>query len=142
MKNHEQWMRVSGLRVLWLALPAAVLVFFPFEWLSNIWPAYARVFDRVFATMLAHEIGHATVFFLAGLLVLASIPRLRRYPLLYAAMMVLGLLGEELLQALSLNRWQLASLIDGHAFSFDTLGLVLAYLFVWIWQQARNAWLL
>ena len=139
MKNHAQCVKATRWPALWFVLLAAILVFFPFEWLSKIWPAYALVFDQVFATLPAHEIGHATVFLLAGLLVLFSIPRLRRYPLLYAALMVMGLLGEELLQALSLQRWQLSSLIDGHAFVFDTLGLVLAYLFVWLVGRCRNA---
>lgn len=138
MKNHERYVKAIRLPVLWFVLLAAILVFFPFEWLSKIWPAYALVFDQVFATLPAHEIGHATVFLLAGLLVLFSISRLRRYPLLYAALMVVGLLGEELLQALSLHRWQLSSLIDGHAFVFDTLGLALAYLCVWIVWKFRK----
>ncbi len=135
MKNHGRFMGGSKSSFLWLALFAAVLVLFPFEWLSDVWPAYALVFDRVFATALAHEIGHATIFLLAGLLLLRSMPRLRRYPLFYMVILVLGALGEELLQALSLNRWQPSDVIDWRAFGFDTLGFVLAYLLVWLWRR-------
>jgi hypothetical protein len=138
VKNHVRFMGATRLSFLWFVLFAAVLVLFPFEWLSDVWPAYALVFDRVFATALAHEIGHATIFLLAGLLVLCSMPRLRRYPLFYTVILVLGALGEELLQALSLNRWQPPNVVDGRAFGFDTLGFVLAYLLVWVWWRLRS----
>jgi hypothetical protein len=136
MKHHERLKGTLQSRFLWFVLLAALLVLFPFEWLSNIWPVYALVFDRVFATALAHEIGHATIFLLAGLLILCSLPRLRRYPLFYTVILVLGALGEEALQALSLNRWQPSNIVDGRAFGFDTLGFVLAYLLVGVWWHS------
>ncbi|HEU5228035.1 MAG TPA: hypothetical protein VFU49_09510 [Ktedonobacteraceae bacterium] len=113
-----------------------VLILFPFEWLSDIWPAYALVFDRVFATPLAHEIGHMTIFLLAGLLVLCSIARLRRSPLLAMIVLILGALGEELLQALS--KRQLPNVGDMHDIGFDALGFVVAYLLVWGWWRLRD----
>src|SRR5260370_41497471 len=100
MKTYKRVLQIIRSRFLWLALVATVLVLFPFDWLSDVWPAYALVFDRVFATVLAHEIGHATLFLLAGLLVLCSLARLRRHPFLYTLIMVLGALGEESFQAL------------------------------------------
>lgn len=138
MKHHERLRGTLQSRFLWFLLLAALLVLFPFEWLNDIWPVYALVFDRVFATALAHEIGHATIFLLTGLLILCSMPQLRRYPLFYTVILVLGMLGEELLQALSLNRWQPSNIVDGRAFGFDTLGFVLAYLLVGLWWRLRN----
>ena len=138
MKHHERLRGTLQSRFLWFVLLAALLVLFPFEWLNNIWPVYALVFDRVFATALAHEIGHATIFLLAGLLILCSMPQLCRYPLFYTVILVLGMLSEELLQALSLNRWQSSNIVDGRAFGFDTLGFVLAYLLVGVWWRLRN----
>jgi hypothetical protein len=123
----------------WLTLTAAVVVFFPFEWPVTVWPAYALVFDCVFATALAHVIGHTIVFLLAGLLVLNSIPRLRQYPLFYFVMMVLGSLGEEFLKLFVLNRWLAPLVSDVRSLSFDTLGFVLAYLLIWGWGRFRNA---
>lgn len=138
VKHQKRLRGTHSLRFLWFVLLAAALVLFPFEWLSSIWPVSALVFDRVFATALAHEIGHATIFLLASLFVLCSVPRLRRNPLFSSVILVLGALAEELLQALSLNRWQPSSIIDERAFCFDTLGFVLAYLLVGLWWRLRN----
>ncbi len=82
VKIHERVMRTIRLHALWLALLAAVLVLFPFDWLSEVWPAFGRIFDRIFVSEREHTIGHATLFWLAGLLVLCSMPQLRRHPLL------------------------------------------------------------
>lgn len=121
---------------LWFVGFSAILVLFPFEWLRNIWPAYALVFDRVFTTALAHRIGHTTVFLLAGLLLLCSSARLRRNPLLYTTIFMLGAVGEELFQALS--KWQFPDIGDLRDIGFDALGFVLAYLLVWGWRNLRN----
>jgi hypothetical protein len=104
---------------------AAILVLFPFDWLGTIWPAYAQLFDRVFATVLAHEIGHATVFFMAGLLILLAFPRLLRRPTLYLALMAIGALGEEVLQ--SLFKLSLPDIWDSRDLLLDLSGFVLAY---------------
>jgi hypothetical protein len=107
------------------ALLAALLVLFPFDWLDDVWPPYAWVFDRVFATALAHEVGHATLFLLAGLLLLLSFPRLRHRPALYLVMMALGAVSEEALQ--DLFKLSLPSIWDGRDLLFDLTGFVLAY---------------
>lgn len=114
-------------RWLWLspALLAVVLALFPFDWLDEVWPAYAVVFRIVFATALAHEIGHATVFLLAGLLVLLSFPGLRRRPVLYLVVMVLGALSQEALQ--SLFKQSLPDIWDGRDLLLDLVGFALAY---------------
>lgn len=136
MKNHLRLMGSTRSLALWFVGFAVILVFFPFEWLRNIWPAYALVFDRVFATALAHHIGHTTVFLLAGLLLLSSSARLRRSPLLYATIFMLGAVSEELFQALS--KWQFPDIGDLRDIGFDVLGFVLAYLLVWGWWKLRN----
>jgi hypothetical protein len=138
VKTHTRVMRAIHSPVCWLALAAVVLVLFPFEWPITVWPAYALAFDSVFATALAHAIGHTTIFLLAGLLALNLVPRLRRYPLLYLLIMVLGSLAEEFLKLFALNRWQTPIIGDVRSLSFDTLGFVLAYLLVWVWCRLRN----
>lgn len=135
MKSYLQWLRSIQLPLFWLALLAAVLVLFPFDWLSDVWPAYAQIFDLIFATALAHEIGHATLFLLAGLLVLCSIPRLRKHPLFYTLIMLCGALNEEFIQAIS--RWKMPNLGDGRDISLDILGFALAYVLVWMWSRLR-----
>ena len=127
MSESRKWARK---RAFWLlpALLAAVLVLFPFDWLGSIWPAYAQVFDVVFATALAHEIGHAALFGIAGLLVLFSFPRLRQQPFLYLVIMALGAVGEEALQ--DLFKLTPPSIWDGRDLLLDLIGFAVAYIIV------------
>lgn len=136
MKTSTRILSIYRSPSFWFALLAALLVLFPFDWLSDVWPAYALVFDRVFATVLAHEIGHATIFLLAGLLILCTLPRLRGHVLLYVLIMALGALSEETFQALS--RWRTPNVGDGRDLGLDALGFALAYLLVWAWWRFNN----
>ena len=110
---------------------AAVLVLFPFDWLGNVWPWYAQIFDVVFATALAHMIGHATIFFIASVLVLFSFPVLRYRPVLYLAIMLLGAVGEEALQ--SLFKFVLPTIWDGRDLLLDSVGIMVGYGVVRLW---------
>lgn len=112
--------------VLGAVAAAAVLVLFPFDWLGDVWPAYASVFDVVFATSLSHLIGHATLFFLCGCLVLIALPALRVHPLRYLGVMLLGALAQEAIQ--SLFKLQLPTVWDGRDLLLDLTGIVAAYL--------------
>lgn len=122
---------------LWLALAVVGLVLFPFDWLGNVWPGYAVLFDRVFVSSRDHAIGHATLFFLAGLALLIVIPWLQARPLLYLALMVVGALLQESIQ--SLFKLTLPNLGDGRDLLFDALGYGLAMGVVWLvrvsWQR-------
>ena len=137
MKISARFMKAIQSRFLWLALLAVILVLFPFDWLSEVWPAFGSLFDRIFVSAREHAIGHTTLFLIAGLLVFCAIPQLRRHPLLYTVIMTLGAVGEEFFQALS--KWQIPNIGDGRDLGFDALGFMLAYLFVWVWWQFRNA---
>ena len=112
-------------------LAAAVLVLFHFDWLGNVWPWYAQIFDVVFATALSHMIGHATIFFIASVLVLLSFPALRYRPVLYFAIMLLGAVGEESLQ--SLFKLTLPTIWDGRDLLLDSVGFTVGYLVVRLW---------
>ena len=121
--------RVSVLALLGGALAVALaagLVLFPFDWLGNIWPAYASVFDVVFATSLSHLIGHATLFFLCGCLVLIALLALRAHPARYLGVMLIGALAQEGIQ--DLFKLQLPTLWDGRDLLLDLTGIVAAYL--------------
>jgi hypothetical protein len=134
----RQW--PAWLRIAVPVLMAGALVLFPFDWLADVWPAYARLFDVVFATALAHHIGHATIFFLAGLLALLAFPTLRPRPWLYLAVMAFGALGEEALQ--SLFKRQLPTLGDGRDLLFDLAGFAAAYTVVGVrrcFTRAENS---
>ncbi len=117
-------------RLLWLLLVAIVVVLFPFDWLSQEWPAFGQVFDRVFVTARDHAIGHTTLFFIAALLVLFAVPVLRSRPVLYFILMVAGAIGEEAFQGLS--KQQLPTIWDGRDVLFDALGFTIAYIVVWL----------
>ena len=118
---------VSGLAV----LAVVILVLFPFDWLGNVWPWYAQIFNVVFATALAHMIGHATIFFIASVLVLCSFPALRYRPVLYFAIMLLGAVGEEALQ--SLFKLHLPTIWDGRDLLLDSVGITVGYCVVRLW---------
>ncbi|HEY1351149.1 MAG TPA: ferritin-like domain-containing protein [Ktedonobacteraceae bacterium] len=131
--------RLIQLRLSWGVLLAATLVLFPFDWLSERWPAFGSLFERIFVSAREHALGHCAVFLSAGLLVLCSLPRLRRTPVLYLITMSMAALGEEFFQGLS--RWRLPDSGDGRDLAFDLLGFALAYLLACIWsaRQMRRA---
>lgn len=119
----------------WPLLVALAVTLFPFDWLGEVWPAYGQVFDVVFATALSHQIGHATMFFLAGLFVMLSVPLLQRRTALYLGVMLAVAVGQEALQALF--KWQLPTIWDGRDLFFDPTGFTLAYLLLWVWLRLR-----
>jgi len=137
MKTSTRFIGTFRSRFLWFALLAAIMVLFPFDWLSEVWPAFGSLFDRIFVSAREHAIGHTALFLIAGLLVFCSLPHLRHHPLLYTVIMILGAVGEEFLQALS--RWQTPNVGDRRDLGFDALGFVLAYLLAWVWWRLRDA---
>jgi hypothetical protein len=120
-----------------LALIAGILILFPFDWLEGAWPAYSRLFDVIFATAAAHMIGHATIFFIAGLLLLAALRVLREQPVRYLALMLAGALTQEGVQ--SLFKRELPALGDARDLPLDLAGFTLAYSVVWL---GSRRWLL
>jgi hypothetical protein len=106
-----------------------VLVVFPFDWLANVWPGYAQIFDRVFVTARDHAVGHTTLFCLVGLIVQGIFPSLRSRPLLFAGLMLLGALVQESVQ--SISNHELQQLSDLRDFGFDLLGITLALVIGW-----------
>lgn len=119
---------------LWLLAIGVVLVLFPFDWLSNVWPAYRQVFEQVFVGAREHHIGHSTLFFIVGLIVLLSFPALRTRPLLYFGLMISAAIAQELVQ--DIFKFVLPDLLDGLDLLFDAVGFAIAYLIVWGWQTA------
>jgi hypothetical protein len=121
---------------LWPLAIGAVLVIFPFDWLGNIWPAYQQVFERVFVGAREHHIGHSTLFFIVGLILLLSFPGLRTRPLLYFGLMISAAIAQELVQ--DLFKFVMPDLTDGLDLLFDALGFTVAYLAVWGWYILRS----
>lgn len=129
--------RDASFRVhLWHVLPIAIallLILFPFDWLSEAWPVFGDLFEQVFRTARDHAIGHATLFFIASLLILQALPFLRTRVVLYGVCMVLAAIGEEALQALF--KLHLPNFGDGRDIFFDLVGIVLALLVSLLWQR-------
>ena len=120
----------------WHFFIALAIVLFPFDWLTEVWPAYRQVFDRVFVTARDHAIGHSTLFFLLGLFALVVSPALCKRPLLYLGLMLLVTLGQEALQ--SIFKQELPNIYDGRDIPFDLLGVTVAFVVMWTWQWVRN----
>ncbi len=117
-------------------LAAASLVLFPFDWLGEVWPGYAQVFDVVFATPLSHIIGHAALFGLTGLVLLLAVPALRARPAAFLAVMVAGALTEEAIQALAKHAWP--TWWDGRDLVMDMVGAVVALALVLGWRRITD----
>jgi hypothetical protein len=122
-----RWRRsaVAALCVGWPILALLAILWFPFDWLSTVWPAFGVPFRRVFRDAHDHFIGHTVFFLTVGLLVLAYIPPLRRKPLWYFPGLVAAALVQETIQAFF--RGQTPTYTDYNAFKGDALGGTLAF---------------
>ncbi len=130
--NQKPNVMITIITRVWPLAIGVVLVLFPFDWLGNVWPAYQQVFERVFVGAREHHIGHSTLFFIVGLIVLLSFPALRTRPLLYFGLMISAAIAQELVQ--DLFKFVVPDLTDGLDLLFDALGFAFAYLAVWGWQ--------
>lgn len=116
---------VAGLRAGWPIVALLAILWFPFDWLSAVWPAFGVPFRRVFRDPHDHFIGHTVFFLIVGFLTLLYLPTLRRKPSLYFAGLVLAALVQETIQAFF--RGQMPTFTDFNAFKGDALGGSLAF---------------
>ncbi len=121
--SHGRW-RV-WLRRGWPVLVAVAILWFPFDWLATVWPAFGTPFRVVFRTAQTHFVGHTTFFFVVGMIALTYFPRLRRQPLAYFAALVACALVQETVQAIF--RGEMPTYTDFNAFTGDALGGALAF---------------
>lgn len=126
----QRWAR-REVRLWPLALGLGV-VLFPFDWLADVWPLFGRAFDVVFVTARDHAIGHTTMFFLLGLLILLSLPLLRLRPLWYSGGMLFVAFCQEALQ--DLFRQRPPNIWEGRDMLFDLLGAMTAFCVIWLWR--------
>jgi hypothetical protein len=119
------------LRYGWLLL--LVILWFPFDWLSQVWPAFGVPFRAVFHNARNHFIGHAVFFFVIGILILAILPASRRI-YWYVLGLVIAALVQESIQAVF--RHEIPTFTDFNAFQGDALGGLSAWL-VWFIIQFR-----
>jgi hypothetical protein len=120
-------MRVRTLwRYSWPVVVVLGILWFPFDWLAEVWPAFGVPFRRVFRDAHDHFVGHTVFFFIVGTLLLAYWPTLRRKPLWYFPGLVVAALVQETIQALF--RQQVPTFTDFNAFKGDALGGTAAFL--------------
>ena len=127
-----------GVSILAVAALLAIL-WFPFDWLSEVWPAFGVPFREVFHNAHDHFIGHTIFFFLVGFFVLALIPALRRSPQWYFPGLAAAALAQETIQALF--RGAAPTFTDFNAFKGDALGGVAAcalWLLIGLIQRATG----
>jgi hypothetical protein len=130
--THHSSSRVSAfrrqalalLRVAWPVLALLGLLWFPFDWLSEVWPAFGVPFRMVFRNAHDHFVGHTIFFLIVGLLLLAYIPALRR-PYWYFPALVVAALAQETIQALA--RGATPTYTDTNAFTGDAIGGLSAF---------------
>lgn len=123
---------ISPLRVVRYGWPVVVLLailWFPFDWLATVWPAFGVPFRAVFHNAHDHFVGHTVFFFLVGFLVLAILPAWRRRPWFYFPGLVLAALVQETIQAIF--RGQVPVYDDWNAFRGDALGGASAFV-LWL----------
>jgi hypothetical protein len=106
-------------------LALLAILWFPFDWLSTVWPAFGVPFRQVFRNAHDHFLGHTIFFFLVGSLVLLLIPPLRRRPQWYFPGLVAAALVQETVQAFF--RGQAPTFTDFNAFKGDALGGSVAF---------------
>ncbi len=121
----------TALRYGWPVLALLAVLWFPFDWLSTVWPAFGIPFRAVFRNIHDHFIGHTVFFLLVGLLVLTYLPAVRRRPQWYFPGLVLAALVQETIQALF--RGQAPAFTDVNAFKGDALGGTLAFALWALW---------
>jgi hypothetical protein len=122
----------------WPVLVLLAVLWFPFDWLATVWPAFGVPFREVFRNAHDHFVGHTIFFFLVGFLVLAALPALRRKPQWYFPGLALVALMQETIQALF--RGELPTFTDFNAFKGDALGGVCAFA-LWLLVGLIQRWM-
>jgi hypothetical protein len=136
-QHPRRWVQALR-RVVRYGWPVALLLailWFPFDWLATVWPAFGVPFRQVFHNAHDHFIGHTVFFFIVGMLVLTYLPALRRLPWWYLVGLVLAALMQETIQALF--RGQVPTFTDFNAFKGDALGGVCAFV---VWLAIEHLW--
>jgi hypothetical protein len=120
---------MQGKTLIATVLPvAAALAFlwFPFDWLSEIWPAFGVAFRILFRDSQGHFIGHTVFFFLIGSFALNRLRILQRKPIVYIVCVISAALIQEAIQAVF--RHEFPRFNDFNAFKGDALGSAVAFM--------------
>jgi hypothetical protein len=117
---------LSCLRYGWPICVLLGILWFPFDWLSQVWPTFGVPFRRVFRNAHDHFVGHTIFFFIVGMLILCIMPILGRRLHWYVLGLILAALGQEAIQAGF--RGEVPTFTDFNAFRGDALGGISAWM--------------
>ncbi len=128
----------SLLRRGWPVIVLLGLLWFPFDWLSTVWPFFGAPFREVFHNAHDHFIGHTVFFLVVGGLGLFYVPSLRHRLQWYVPALVMAALVQETIQAFF--RGELPTFTDFNAFKGDALGGMSAYI-LWFVSARVRTWI-
>lgn len=116
-----------------LLVALLAIALFPFGWLGQVWPAFGATIDYIFATTLAHAIGHALIFAALGTGLLIAFPRIHTQPSLVLVLMLLASVGQEVFQLLYKQRPVVFD--DVRDVVIDSVAFLLPFVVVWVWRR-------
>lgn len=120
----------------WLLIGLLALTLFPFGWLGEVWPLFGAIIGWVFASTLAHAIGHAVIFCLLGATLLQLYPTLLAHPWRYCCLMLLAGLAQEAFQLLYKQRP--LAYDDFRDLAVDTAAFLTIFALFWTWRRVRR----
>jgi hypothetical protein len=134
---------LSCLRYGWPVFILLGILWFPFDWLSKVWPTFGIPFRQVFHNAHDHFVGHTTFFFIIGMLILSIIPILSRRLHWYVLGLIVAALVQETIQAYF--RGEIPTFTDFNAFKGDALGGMSAWIlqfvlhYLYAYRKRRSA---
>lgn len=131
-------MMLSSLRYGWPILILLGILWFPFDWLSEVWPTFGIPFRQVFRNAHDHFVGHTIFFFIVGTLILNLVPALKRRLHWYILGLILAALMQEAIQAFF--RGEIPTFTDFNAFRGDALGGMSAWVLQFILLLLSSRW--
>jgi hypothetical protein len=129
---------LSILRYGWPLFILLGILWFPFDWLSEVWPTFGVPFRLVFHSAHDHFIGHTIFFFIIGMLIISMLPVLSRQLHWYVLGLILAAGAQEAIQAYF--RGELPTFTDFNAFRGDALGGMSAWMLWFILRLLYSYW--
>jgi VanZ family protein len=126
----KRWFIGGGILAIFL-----VGVLFPYGVLADNFSIFRRLFYGTLGSEKMHWIGHFSIFFCLGLLLLFIFPRLRTLPLWYGLIILVSAIGQEFFQLLYKQRRVVFD--DFKDIAIDLAGAVVAFGLVWFWQKLK-----
>jgi hypothetical protein len=117
---------LSCLRYGWPVFILLGILWFPFDWLSEVWPTFGIPFRQIFRNAHDHFVGHSIFFFIVGTFILSLVPALKRRIHWYILGLIVAALIQEAIQAFF--RGEIPTFADFNAFQGDALGGIGAWL--------------